>query len=151
MAHGSEPRPANVTPEAISACADVLEALSGDRGLLAAVDPATRRRLMTAAGRVSRPERDEQRGLRKALRRRDRVEQREADEAVRRRAAIRALRELPVYPTPALPAAEPEGPGRELREARKCYVCKASFRTLHFFYDQLCPPCGDFNHAKRIQ
>lgn len=174
MAHGSEPREAKVTPEAISACADLLEALADDRALLADLDQVTRRRLITAAGRVSRPERDEQRDLRKALRRRDRKEQREADDAARRTTAIRAIRELPVYPTPppsagfALPsagaapasedapadaprsAAGSEG-GPELREPKKCYVCKAEYRRLHFFYDQLCPACGDFNHAKRIQ
>lgn len=168
MAQGSEPRPANLTPEAISACADLLEALAGDRGLLAGIDQATRRRLLTAAGRVSRPERDEQRDLRKALRKNDRRERREADETARRTTVIRAIRELPVYPTPVLPPQSAPGPrllgataigggqagegaGPELREPRKCYVCKAEYRTLHFFYDQLCPPCGDFNHAKRIQ
>jgi NAD(P)-dependent dehydrogenase (short-subunit alcohol dehydrogenase family) len=162
MAHGSEPPKVPVTPEAISACADVLDALAEDRALLAEVDQATRRRLLTAAGRVSRPERDEQRDLRRALAKRDRTSLRDADEAARRGTLIRALRELPVYPTPALqPGPEPprepgadapreEGPA-ELREPRKCYVCKAPFRTLHFFYDQLCPACGDFNHAKRIQ
>ncbi len=39
----------------------------------------------------------------------------------------------------------------ELGSGRKCYVCKAEYRRLHGFYDQLCPPCGDFNYAKRQQ
>ncbi|MEZ4297767.1 MAG: SDR family oxidoreductase [Polyangiaceae bacterium] len=201
MDHPGEPREPSVTAESLSACADLLEALAADRGLLATVEPDLRRRLMTAAGRVSRPERDEQRDLRKALRRRDRKAQRHADEAARRTTAIRELRELPVYPTPPqLPALElggvphlpaagatvsetadtalPETGGEarsdeghgasghgangnsakangargpELREPNKCYVCKRAYRTLHFFYDQLCPECGDENHAKRIQ
>src|ERR1700742_4158129 len=100
MADSSQPPAASPSPEAIRACADLLEAIAQDRGLLAVVPEETRRRLITAAGRVSRPERDEQRDLRRALRRRDRVEQREADEDARRGTAIRALRELPVYPTP---------------------------------------------------
>lgn len=224
MTRDEDPRTVKVTAEALSACADLLEALAADRGLLAGVDQATRRRLVTAAGRVSRPEREEQRDLRKALRKRDRREQRDADDAARRATVIRALRELPVYPTPALPGSPPRqgtpalpgaatgthagaatgthagagahadtgthagadtgthagagahadtgthasagagagahagtgahagaGGGAELREARKCYVCKGEYRRLHFFYDQLCPACGDFNHAKRIQ
>ena len=162
MADGDASRTEKVTPEAIAACADLLEAIAGDRALLADVPEAARRRLLTAAGRVSRPERDEQRELRKALGRRDRKERREADEAARRTTAIRAIRELPVYPTPALPGgstrpalpspeAREEAAGAELREGRKCYVCKREYRQLHFFYDQLCPACGDENHDKRTQ
>ncbi|HSM91690.1 MAG TPA: SDR family NAD(P)-dependent oxidoreductase [Anaeromyxobacteraceae bacterium] len=37
----------------------------------------------------------------------------------------------------------------ELSEPRKCYVCKAPYRRLHPFYDQLCPACGDENFARR--
>lgn len=29
-------------------------------------------------------------------------------------------------------------------------MCKSEYRTLHPFYHQLCPPCGDFNFAKRL-
>lgn len=32
-----------------------------------------------------------------------------------------------------------------------CYVCKARTRQRHFFYDQLCPQCGDLNYQKRVQ
>jgi NAD(P)-dependent dehydrogenase (short-subunit alcohol dehydrogenase family) len=38
-----------------------------------------------------------------------------------------------------------------VREGRACYVCKQQFRTLHFFYDAMCTPCGDFNWQKRTQ
>ena len=30
-------------------------------------------------------------------------------------------------------------------------MCKSTYRKLHFFYDQLCPTCGDENHTKRLQ
>lgn len=36
-------------------------------------------------------------------------------------------------------------------EERACYVCKARYRELHHFYDQLCPPCAELNWAKRNQ
>src|SRR4029078_2329654 len=42
-----------------------------------------------------------------------------------------------------------EGP--ELKAPRKCYVCKAEFRRLHFFYDQLCGPCAYLTYRKRTQ
>jgi NAD(P)-dependent dehydrogenase (short-subunit alcohol dehydrogenase family) len=32
-----------------------------------------------------------------------------------------------------------------------CYVCKTHTRQRHFFYDQLCPQCGDLNYQKRVQ
>ncbi|HLG62043.1 MAG TPA: SDR family NAD(P)-dependent oxidoreductase [Ktedonosporobacter sp.] len=36
-----------------------------------------------------------------------------------------------------------------LKKARPCYVCKQRFTALHFFYEYLCLPCGDFNYHKR--
>jgi len=41
--------------------------------------------------------------------------------------------------------------GERLRDARVCYVCKQARDRVHFFYDQLCVECGDFNYAKRSQ
>jgi NAD(P)-dependent dehydrogenase (short-subunit alcohol dehydrogenase family) len=57
----------------------------------------------------------------------------------------------------AAPAAEPAPPpagpaveaGPELNAPRICYVCKAFYRRLHPFYDQLCPACGDDNERRR--
>ena len=37
----------------------------------------------------------------------------------------------------------------ELNIPKKCYICKKPFVKLHFFYDQLCPECADFNYKKR--
>jgi NAD(P)-dependent dehydrogenase (short-subunit alcohol dehydrogenase family) len=34
---------------------------------------------------------------------------------------------------------------------RNCYVCKAEYTRLHFFYDAMCEACGDFNYTKRFQ
>lgn len=45
--------------------------------------------------------------------------------------------------TPAIPI--------QLPKLRSCYVCKARFRELHHFYDQLCPPCAALNWEKRHQ
>jgi hypothetical protein len=36
-----------------------------------------------------------------------------------------------------------------LERPRSCYICKARFRELHFFYDQLCPACAELNYTKR--
>jgi NAD(P)-dependent dehydrogenase (short-subunit alcohol dehydrogenase family) len=40
---------------------------------------------------------------------------------------------------------------RSVTDPRTCYVCKRRYHELHFFYDSLCPRCGDLNHRKRSQ
>ncbi len=40
-------------------------------------------------------------------------------------------------------------PKEKLKRPRGCYVCKKSYDTLHDFYHQLCPSCGDYNVKKR--
>lgn len=39
----------------------------------------------------------------------------------------------------------------ELQRARRCYVCKNPFTTLHHFYHQLCLACAEKNWDKRHQ
>jgi NAD(P)-dependent dehydrogenase (short-subunit alcohol dehydrogenase family) len=48
-------------------------------------------------------------------------------------------------------ATPPSDERERLKEARVCYVCKKPRERVHFFYDQLCDGCGDFNYAKRSQ
>jgi NAD(P)-dependent dehydrogenase (short-subunit alcohol dehydrogenase family) len=54
---------------------------------------------------------------------------------------------------PEVAASADEAPAEEvdLGRPRKCYVCKAEYRRLHAFYDQLCPPCAELNFQKRNQ
>lgn len=40
-------------------------------------------------------------------------------------------------------------PARPRKVRVQCYVCRQDFDEIHWFYDQLCPSCGDFNHKKR--
>ena len=46
---------------------ETLEAFAEDHALLADLDPDSRRRLQIAAGKISRPERDQRRALRRVL------------------------------------------------------------------------------------
>ena len=135
---------------------ETLEAIVEDRTLLATLDQEERKRLMMAAGRVGLPERGEVRKLRKELRKKRREEAFLADEAVLQETGIRELRRAPVLGaalppgTPRPPRElEPEEPPRELREERKCYVCKAAFREVHHFYDQMCGACAELNWERR--
>lgn len=149
----------------------VLEAIARDRSLLAHYDREQRTTLQRLAGQVARPDPLSKRQLQRTLRRQDIVARRDADEALRARTGIRALRAKPVFLTPPPPTASP-APGEHalphantrsedgashgaalpeapLQKLRFCYVCKAEYQTLHRFYDQLCPSCGDFNFSKR--
>jgi NAD(P)-dependent dehydrogenase (short-subunit alcohol dehydrogenase family) len=156
------------TAKDIADCVRVLEALVEDPAGLAEVDLETRNQLLVAAGRISRPERTEQRLLSRAVRKKKKREIRAADEAMLVRAGIRQKRLAPVFITPeplALAASqgstfqlgaagesepEPEA-APSLNVPRCCYVCKAPCTRVHFFYDQMCGACGDFNYAKRSQ
>lgn len=136
----------------------VLEAMVEDRALLAALSEEERRRLLSAAGRLSRPDAVDRRRLVKASKRdrkAARVQQAESELAA---TGIRRLRRESVFPTPNLfppagfdgqDAGEAEAAPREASEVLNCYICKQDYTALHHFYDQLCPACAEFNFAKR--
>jgi NAD(P)-dependent dehydrogenase (short-subunit alcohol dehydrogenase family) len=151
-----------MTEDELIQCLRLLEELVRDRSGLAAVDLETRNRFLTAAGRLSRPERTEQRILARALGKKKKRERRAADEAQLAKTGIRRKRLEPVFITPAplaladtreahAHAQEAPWDPPELREPRACYVCKAHCARVHFFYDQMCAACGDFNYGKRSQ
>ena len=157
-----KPRAGAVTPADLAHCTRVLEALVESRAHLAEISTDDRNRLLAAAGRLSRPHRNEQRALSRALNKKGKQARRQADEALLERASIRKKRAHPVFITPKANAlaAEAEGEipevdatlaGKKLEKARVCYVCKQLFSEVHFFYDQMCQACGDFNHMKRGQ
>jgi NAD(P)-dependent dehydrogenase (short-subunit alcohol dehydrogenase family) len=146
----------------VDAAIVLLESIRADRGQLADIDPVRRARLLRAAGEVARPDPWAKRELLRAAKRKREAARRAADEQVLSRTGIREKRREAMFVTP-LPAAPPVRAGdnidralsnprpREVDEPRACYVCKRRYRELHFFYDSLCPPCGDFNHGKRSQ
>ncbi|MEO7474940.1 MAG: oxidoreductase, partial [Gemmatimonadales bacterium] len=146
----------------LRAAVSVLELLVADRALLAQVPPDDQRRLLQAAGQVYAPDVGSRRQLVRATARRRKAERVEREETARHQTGIRALRRQPVYTSPnVFPPATPEAfapedshdveAPREPLDPQHCYVCKASFTSLHHFYDQLCPPCAEFNLAKRTE
>jgi NAD(P)-dependent dehydrogenase (short-subunit alcohol dehydrogenase family) len=159
----------------LAAALRVLGRVAEDRTVLADVDAQARVALQRLAGEVARPDLKKRKKLQKALLRSEHAARSARDEALRKGAGIRKLREAPVFATPLPPLPPPGtdasawwprlpevGPGRaaadgaraegpELAEPRKCYVCKAPYRRLHRFYDQLCPACGAENEARRAE
>jgi hypothetical protein len=129
----------------------LLEAMVADRALLADLPDDERKALLIAAGRVSRPEDHQERRLVRAFRRRKRMDAEARDRAARSATEIRAARQTTVYVPPARRRPGPEEPDRELLQPRTCYVCKAEYKRLHFFYDAMCPACAELNYEKRFQ
>jgi NAD(P)-dependent dehydrogenase (short-subunit alcohol dehydrogenase family) len=179
MANGEDHGQAGIDAAELAATLRVLARVAEDRTVLASVDAAARVELQRLAGEVARPDLRARKRLQKALLRGEHRAQREQDGRLRQETGIQALRQAPVFvaPLPELPApgsdasgwwprlapaGEPgvgaaaadggaplENEGPELSEPRKCYVCKAPFRRLHPFYDQMCRACGDENLARR--
>ena len=156
--------------ERLDTLVEMLEAIAGDRGLLADLSAEERTRLIRAAGQIYNPDVGARRHLVKAIEKKRRAARANQDDRVLHATGIRVLRRRPVFTTPnvfAPPAfdAADVAPGDEnaedeaqprAREAasvheRHCYVCKEQFREVHHFYDQLCPSCAALNYAKRTE
>jgi NAD(P)-dependent dehydrogenase (short-subunit alcohol dehydrogenase family) len=157
-----------------AAAAALLEELLAEPRRMAEMSDEVRRRLLVAAGQLSRPDRYTRKAMRKGLQRRTKEETRAADRAILDGTGIRAMRRLPVFPSlgavPQLPGPETidkigEEPDADdwaaaearrdeplrVNEARNCYVCKADFHELHPFYDAMCERCAALNWEKRNQ
>ncbi len=111
-----------------------------------------KRALLIAAGQLSRPTKDELHLRAKNRRKAKKSILREQDRKLRAKTGIRSVREADIFTAPmqiAPPSDKEEQP--ELSSPRNCYVCKAEFTKLHFFYDAMCMDCGDLNYQKRFQ
>ncbi|HEU5059367.1 MAG TPA: SDR family oxidoreductase [Kofleriaceae bacterium] len=137
----------------VDACITLLRELAADRDRLHELDPGRRRALVVAAGQLSRPERDALVAAARTRRKRERRERKHRDIELLAATGIRAAQRASL--PPELPRrAGPDGDtdlGPELAEPRACYVCKAAYRRVHFFYHSMCPDCARLNHAKRLQ
>lgn len=154
-------------PSALLQCIAQLEALVSDRAKLADLDESDRTRLMKAAGMIARPDRIALKQMTREFRRRDREQAksrnaaaRAANISVKSATGLRQARTTPVFTAPEKQISPPESvnskpsperTGLVLNKPQACYVCKASYSELHFFYDSMCPSCGDFNYEKRFQ
>ncbi len=146
------PDPRESLRERVLHAISLLEEVALERTLLSVLTEVELRRLNIAAGRVSRPERDEVRALRKAVEREGKQARKSKDAIVLEKTGIRVARQAPVFvPPKLLPLGQMSSETEELIDPRKCYVCKAEFKRLHAFYDQMCAACAELNFQKRHQ
>lgn len=109
--------------------------------------------LLKAAGALSRPDSQLKRQRNKELQRIRRREVIVQERQARAATGIRRAREHEVFSAPMQLAdtREDETEVLTLQSPRNCYVCKAEFTRLHFFYDTMCPECAQLNYRKRFQ
>ncbi len=138
----------------IQECISFLENLADNSEQLAHLSEPQRIALLTAAGKLSRPDRSEKKRINKEqlnIKRRQAVQH---ERLARAATGIRKARESSVYAAPALCTDNDKNCAdrdNELKSPRTCYVCKAQFTQLHFFYDSMCMKCAEFNYQKRFQ
>ncbi len=132
-------------------CVEVLQRLVGDGAHMEALPKDLREALMTAAGRLTHPTRDELRLRNKQIQKARRNKVKLSDRAARNSTQIRQARQHSIYQAPAQIAGESAPEPVRLHNPRNCYVCKKEFSQLHHFYDSMCGECGDFNYKKRFQ
>ncbi|OGS07694.1 MAG: hypothetical protein A2270_08975 [Elusimicrobia bacterium RIFOXYA12_FULL_51_18] len=89
-----------ISTKQVQAASELLEAIAGNRGLLAGVPESERTRLLSVAGQISRPEARSRRQLVKAYERQRKAAKSEYAESVLNRTGIRKLRRRSVFTTP---------------------------------------------------
>jgi hypothetical protein len=132
--------------------------------------------LIKAAGIFSKPSKDDLFSRKKQARKKKTSDRLERNNKARAKTGIRVARTTDVFVAPEqqqflltnndetekAEGGEGGGDGNEgdettteiqpeLTSYRNCYVCKAKYTKLHFFYDTMCLNCGDLNYKKRFQ
>ncbi len=145
---------AKYSQEEIQQCINLLDDLVKNSVELAHLSKEQRIAILKAAGEISRPDRDE---IRKRKKDRIRLKKQRIDDherKLRRATGIRSAREKSVFTAPKIILHADQSQAfqeQELVNPRACYICKALFTKVHFFYDAMCPACAEFNYAKRFQ
>src|SRR5262249_15052779 len=139
---GQGTMPENVT-EQVKITIETIEKFVNDPASFAQLPEDIRTALLHASGRLSRPARDEIRIRNKYIDKARRKQIVKADRDARATTGIREARLNPIFEAP-LEVTDTFGKEvRYLNSPRNCYVCKAEFDRLHFFYDSMCPKCAD--------
>ena len=157
MDHQSPVTTPDTLDEQLRAATELLLTVARNRDLMSGLTPEERAELTNAAGELFCPDLEQRRTEVKKRRRHRKKELVRADLDLRAETGIRTLRAKPVFITPnyfppdETPQDEIDDQQRETREPQHCYVCKQKYTLIHSFYDQLCPPCAEFNLQKRTE
>ncbi len=139
--------------EEIDGCISILTELVNNSEYFVALSVEKQIELKKIAGQLSRPDKkliNERNKAKRKLRKQKIVV---SDRKARAATGIRLVRKQSVFTIPEKLMGIDNFSNEEsqLHSPRNCYVCKAKFTQLHFFYDSMCPKCADFNYTKRFQ
>lgn len=135
-------------------CINTLKHIADHSEILTELTEEDRVALLAASGRISRPDREEIKKRQKDVKQFRQKQIIEQNRLKRAMTGIRSARTHQVFSAPEqilLESNQYYEKAPELDSPRNCYVCKAEFTKLHFFYDTMCKDCGDFNYHKRFQ
>lgn len=143
----------------LNICLETLRLFLNNSEQLVHLSEEQRVELLTVAGQLSRPNREEIRKRQKDVKRIRKKLIVQNDRKARALTGIRSAREATIFTAPLqLTSESAQGEqkeagfsGKTLHSPRNCYVCKAEFTKLHFFYDAMCLPCANLNYQKRFQ
>ena len=141
------------TLEEIKDCIDILTHLVERGEDFAALPKELQIEMMKAAGELSRPDCHQLKQRKKAVLKKKRMEIVANERKARASTGIRKAREDSIFTAPLQLTDNTGNAGSSLKlySPRNCYVCKAEFTQLHFFYDSMCPSCAELNYRKRFQ
>ncbi|GBF49667.1 short-chain dehydrogenase [Leptospira ryugenii] len=130
-----------------------LEQLAERTELLTSIEEKERLRLMIAAGKISRPARDEVRKRNRSVKTQRKELIAKEERKARALTGIRVARTETVFKAPLMITSSSWNweKAEELHSPRNCYICKKEYTKLHFFYDSMCKECAELNYAKRFQ
>ncbi len=141
--------------ESLRSATELLESIASNRELLMGVPADERERFHRAIAEAYLPNPIARRRRVQAAARERTAARAERADAVLCETGIRKLRRKPEFTTPSVFAPkkfeerERESPAEI--DSQHCYICKQKFTTVHHFYDQMCPPCAEFNFNKRTE
>ena len=139
--------------EEIDKCINILTHFLDSSDDFAALPKEKQIELMKVSGQLSRPDRHVLIKRNKAIRKKHRQQIVVTERKARAQTGIRKARDTDVFTAP-LQLSDNSGSLKDhmvLHSPRNCYVCKAEFTQLHFFYDTMCPSCAELNYKKRFQ
>ena len=136
----------------IEKCINMLKYFSENGKEFVSLPEGVQLELMKASGSLSKPDRKELKERRRAARKKNKQKITKIQRKVRATTGIRSARKDAVFIAPV----QVEGIINSAKERvldfpQKCYVCKAEYTNLHFFYDAMCPSCAELNYKKRFQ
>ena len=137
----------------IDKCISTLQYLIDNNEYYVNLDEEKQINLMKLAGKISHPDvytLKQRRKIKKRLKKQEIVA---IERKARAATGIRVAREDSIFTAPLLLTDENiiKRDDLKLHSPRNCYVCKAEYTQLHFFYDSMCPTCGELNYEKRFQ